>query len=737
MADSGFRPDALLSAVIASSLDGIVMIDTAGKVIEFNPAAEAMFGYSRAQAMGQTIGDLIVPPQWRAAHEAGMARYLREGDPHVIGKRIQIEAMRADGSLFPVELAIAEINADGKRLFSASLRDLSEQRAAQAALAQSNARLTAFLDYAPAAMYLKDVDGTYQVANQFMARALGRPIDQILGFPVSEILQPSAFDQVRRSDEQILTTGAPYVSEERFEVPGGYRDTMAVRFPVRDSEGVITHLGGVLIDITERRQAEGMLRALSEQHPVALVILKHDHQAVMANPAFHDLVGEHVPDWLDHITDRADLLAKMAALPSTDGFETRLVRDGSPLWVSVSWRRWELNGETVNIIAVIDIDARKTAEAQVARQRDALYQAEKLTALGSLLAGVSHELNNPLSAVIGQSLMLEEDCEGTPHAARVLKIRTAAERCGRIVQTFLAMARQKPPERRTATLEKIVAAAVDLADYGIRTASIKLTTDYAPDLPAIVADSDQIHQVIVNLLINAQQAMQSQEAAREIHIRTGRGATPNTVVVEIIDTGPGIAADVRNRIFDPFFTTKAMGMGTGLGLSFSRGIVEAHGGSLRLADTPGGGATFVLELPIDFGPVTAEQPAPTAAVTANGRALVIDDETEVGETLGEFLSRQGFTVDVAHSAAEARAFIAERDYRVILSDLRMPVMDGPAFYRWLLQARPELAQRIGFVTGDTLGDAAASFLGEAGRPYLEKPFTPAGVRAIVAELTAG
>lgn len=621
--------DPLLLAVVASSLDGVIMIDIDGKVLEFNPAAEDMFGYRRADVLGKPIGDLIVPPHLRGAHEAGMTRYLSEGTPHVVGKRIEIDAMRANGSLFPVELAITEIVAGGRRLFSASLRDLSEQRAAEAALAQSNARLTAFLDYAPAAMYLKSKGGTYLVANEFMAAALGKPVNEIVGRHVEQILGPAALSQVAESDRRILETGAPYVSEERFDLPNGHRDTMAVRFPVRDSDGEITHLGGVFIDISERRKAE----------------------------------------------------------------------------------------------------------AEIERHREALHQAEKLTALGSLLAGVSHELNNPLSAVVGQSLMLEEDCAGTPHAARVAKIRTAAERCARIVQTFLAMARQKKPERNPVRLETIAMAAADLADYGIRTAGITLTTDYAADLPTITADKDQLHQVVVNLLINAQQAMQDQSEPREIRLRTAWGDTPGTVRFEISDSGPGVPADVRSRIFDPFFTTKAHAMGTGLGLSFSRGIVEAHGGSLRLTDLPGPGATFVIELPVNGEAAGDGDVAAATTGPSGGRALVVDDEPEVGETLGEMLTRQGFRVDVVTAAAEAQDLLAQGDYDVILSDLRMPGMDGPALYRWLCEQRPALAQRVGFVTGDTLGDAAATFLAKAGRPYLEKPFTPAGVRALLAALS--
>jgi signal transduction histidine kinase/CheY-like chemotaxis protein len=383
---------------------------------------------------------------------------------------------------------------------------------------------------------------------------------------------------------------------------------------------------------------------------------------------------------------------------------------------------------------VIDIDEQKRAEAELARSREALYQSEKLTALGSLLAGVSHELNNPLAVVVGQSMMLEEEAEGTSLAERSAKIRRAAERCAKIVHTFLAMARQKPPAKTLVDVNAAVRSALDLTDYGLRTTGVQVEARLDPDLPPLSADPDQLHQVLANLFVNAQHALQSVSGRRALRVVTRRGAAAGTVEIEVADNGPGVPSEVRRRIFEPFFTTKPQGLGTGLGLSFSHGVIEGHGGRIELLDQSGG-AVFLITLP------SAAGASALAAVdglrlprAAPGAALVIDDEPEIVDMLAELLGRQGYAVSTASTGREGRHKLEAGDFDVVLSDVRMPDVDGPALFEWIEKSRPELRSRIGFITGDTLGPAAASFLNHAGRPYLEKPFTPKAVREFVARL---
>lgn len=390
----------------------------------------------------------------------------------------------------------------------------------------------------------------------------------------------------------------------------------------------------------------------------------------------------------------------------------------------------------------IDVTDRKLAEerlsesqAQLERSREALYQSEKMMALGSLLAGVAHELNNPLAVVVAHATMLEEEAEGTPHASDATKIRTAAERCARIVQSFLAMARQKPPERRATDANRLITSALDLAGYSLRTAGVEVITELATELPPLRVDPDQLHQVLSNLIVNAQQAMLERDGPRQLRI-VSRHAD-EAVEIEVADTGVGIPEHLRRRIFEPFFTTKPQGAGTGIGLSYSMGVIEAHGGTLQLAETSADGSCFRLRLPVgqttDSDSETGTgQNMPT--MSPRGLALVIDDETTLAEVLARMLRSEGYEVKVAGSGQEAQAMLSERDVDLILSDLRMPGMDGPAFFGWLQHERPHLASRIVFVTGDTLGIEAVRFLARAGRPFIEKPFTRASVKSLLAEL---
>jgi len=390
----------------------------------------------------------------------------------------------------------------------------------------------------------------------------------------------------------------------------------------------------------------------------------------------------------------------------------------------------------------IDVTDRKLAEerlsesqAQLERSREALYQSEKMMALGSLLAGVAHELNNPLAVVVAHATMLEEEAEGTPHASDATKIRTAAERCARIVQSFLAMARQKPPERRATDANRLIASALDLAGYSLRTAGVEVITELATELPPLRVDPDQLHQVLSNLIVNAQQAMLERDGPRQLRI-VSRHAD-DAVEIEVADTGAGIPQHLQRRIFEPFFTTKPQGAGTGIGLSYSMGVIEAHGGTLQLADTSPEGSRFRLRVPVGQpadgeGEVVAGEGSAKASL--RGLALVIDDETALAEVLARMLRSEGYEVKVAGSGQEAQAMLSERDVDLILSDLRMPGMDGPAFFSWLQRERPHLAGRIVFVTGDTLGIEAVRFLARAGRPFIEKPFTRASVKSLLAEL---
>ncbi len=417
--------------------------------------------------------------------------------------------------------------------------------------------------------------------------------------------------------------------------------------------------------------------------------------------------------------------------------ETRhRARDGTFRDVSLSVRAIVLRERRFVVATWTDITERKRAEAALARERELSFQREKLAALGSLLAGVAHELNNPLSVVVARAVLLEEQGNLATQTAAA-KIRSAAERCARIVRTFLAMARQQPPQRGPVAIEEVVAAALDIANYALRSANIDVQIDLADDLPPIDADADQLHQVLLNLLINAHHALQDVDGPRRVRITGRHEHAAARLLLTVADNGPGIPEALRARVFEPYFTTKPTGVGTGVGLAVSLGIIETHGGTLTVEHASGAGAAFVITLPV-AGPDTLRSAARPASLASPGSRtiLVVDDEAEVRETLGEILTRAQHRVTMVSSGHEALERLSGQRYDVIFADMRMPGIDGRALYGEIARRWPDQAARVVFVTGDMLTATLSEFIAASGRPLIEKPFLPGDVRRMVGEIAA-
>lgn len=744
--------DAILASVIRSSLDCVIVTDEAGLVVEFNPAAEATFGYSRSAAVGRQISDLIVPPRLREAHALGHAAYISGRAPRLLGRRVEQTAMRADGTEFPVDLAIAEAWSGDRRFFAASLRDLSQRQAADAALRASEARLAAFMKHAPIGMYLKDTDGRYLMANPEMAKVFGRPAESAIGLSAADVFGPEEAAMIAENDRRVLETGQAIAVEEFLSEAVDYAWSLVVRFPVLWADQQQASIGGFDIDITEQKraaerlqQSERRFRDVTEHHPVPVVFIDpRTRQMIVANPAFREIMGvgpddeEHFRQhrWFASREDYQRIKALSGRQVRADGVEVQLRRlDGTVFPASLNWRHIEMDDRPVIVGSIVDLTAIKAAQAELVKSREALAQSERLNALGALLAGVSHELNNPLAVVVAQTQLLEELLAGTPQAQRAGRISRAAERCARIVQTFLAMARQRQPERRRTDVNELIHAVLEIAGYGLHTAGIEVACRFAEGLPPLDLDPDQMHQVLFNLIVNAQHALQEIPVPRRIEISTSRQV--DSLEVVIADNGPGVPAEIRNRIFDPFFTTKDQGVGTGIGLAFSLGVVQAHNGRLELLDRADG-AHFRLLLPVNpcASSDSSDSVAPSAGTGIGRTALVVDDEREVGETMAEFLAAEGFAVTTVDDGASAKTALMGTDFDAIFCDLRMPHTDGPALFDWACQAIPGIAERFVFVTGDTLGAAASRFLERSGRPVIEKPFSRESIRRALGVLAA-
>lgn len=374
-------------------------------------------------------------------------------------------------------------------------------------------------------------------------------------------------------------------------------------------------------------------------------------------------------------------------------------------------------GKVTAIVAIVhDI-------TRVKGERDAVIQSEKMITLGELVAGTSHELNNPLAIVTGYSdLLLEDGQLSDEQRSKVESIRKNAMRASSIVHSLLAFARKRKPERICTDVNEVVETAMLLKDYDLRTSGIWFEKQLAPDLRPVFADPDQIQQVLLNVINNAQDAVLASPSQPRIVIRT-EASGRSLVMIKVEDFGQGIPKSDLKKVFDPFFTTKPVGKGTGLGLAISYGIIREHGGEIKIQSQPGVGTEVTIELPVYESipvPVDKLPQAPEAGVSMN--ILVVDDEAEIVSILKRGLSRDGTAVDTAASAAEALSLASKKKYDFIITDMKMPGGSGVDLYKQLCGIQPIYRERTIFLTGDISNPDTVQFLEEQSLPYFSKPF---------------
>ncbi|MDV2989771.1 MAG: PAS domain S-box protein [Dehalogenimonas sp.] len=496
------------------------------------------------------------------------------------------------------------------------------------------------------------------------------------------------------------------------------------------------------IDITARRQAEQLAVDAVQEWRVTfdsitdmVAIVDADYKIARVNAAFtrvlntrpHEVIGRHCYEVIHGRN------TPHPSCPHSRTFENNKVEysvyfdEKLNFWVeSTSSPILGDQGQITGSVHIIkDISDRKRAEEEQHQLRDKAEMSSRLAAVGEMAAGIAHEINNPLTGVIGFSeLLLTRPDVPEDMKQELTIINEGSQRVKGIVRRMLTFARQSKPEKSSVDINELIENTLELRGYVLKTSNIEVVRDFESRLPRVTADAGQLQQVFLNLIVNAEFAMKQAHDKGILVIKTER--IDGHIRISITDDGPGMSAEVKAKLFQPFFTTKEPGEGTGMGLALSFGIIKEHGGSITVESVEGSGSTFIIELPVataETAPSAVPVPvAPSPAPAKKGRVLVLDDEPTVGMLVKTILTGCGYEVTNCLVPAEALEKLRQGGYDLLILDIRMPGMSGIEFVEELRHRWPELLSRILFITGDTSDLTTREYLNTHQIPFITKPF---------------
>lgn len=717
----------MLRDAIESLSEGFALYDEDGRLVMFN---------TRYREMNHAVEDILEPGlDWeilmRETARRGVYAEAIGREDEWISARIEngieyiqdYELKHTDGTYYTVSVHPTKLGG-----FVVTRTDITARKHAEIAERDGDLLIRQVLEASPAPVVMARVgDGEILYRNPAAIELFGKRENATEHY--CSIDDRADYITTLLADGRVDDYKLTLINRDGEEFPAAIYGRIA---DYKGEEVVVT----TTIDLTGQNEAEALIRKVLEACPVPVQMTNAETgKLLFRSPETTALFGpvEMAKDYYVNAQDRDDYLQILRKTGSIYEHKVRLSNaKKEPFWGSISARLIEFRGEQVVVSNTRDLTDELALQEELTSQRELLFQNEKMSALGELLAGVAHELNNPLSIVVGHSLMLREEAHEPETIKRIEKISSAAERCAKIVKTFLAMARQQPTRMENTDVNAVITTAVDVAGYGKKDEGLEIVCDLSRNIPEIIADADQITQVIINLIINAEQAILAAGEGNRISVATGTGKSGDRVEITVTDNGPGIPKNIIARIFEPFFTTKDVGDGTGIGLAFCHRIIHSHGGHIWADPDYRGGSRFVISLPAGAKDAEDDTGADdNARSRADVRALVVDDEVEVAELIAEILRKEGFRVTLADSGDEAVERLGEERYDLLLSDLNMPSLDGRGLYETIRDRHPYLLERTAFITGDTMGTASQSLLQESQRPYLEKPVSPAELRELV------
>nr|HEX4315982.1 PAS domain S-box protein [Kofleriaceae bacterium] len=715
------------------------------RIVVVNRAAIAMYGWTRDEFLQLTLRDIREPADVPRL-EAQIADSNGKTTPYRRASRHRTK----DGRSIDVDLEIARIaHGDGRVLSMAVVTDLT-------GVADVERRFRLLVENCADGITVIGPDRNLQYVSPGAERILGVQPGELSGRSALTTTHPDDIKTIRQPQPGQVVRN---LLRNRRHSDGEWRWIESIVTNLTDDPAVRAFVSNFR-DVTERvEQARALerwetnFRMVIERMPIATLV--HSSRTVRyLNPAAiallgHDrddeLIGVPVLD-LVHADDRGEVVSKMAksvAVGRSDAATIRMLRrDGSYVEIDAEAVRVMFDGEPASVVMLRDVSERRDLLAR-------MMVADRMMSVGTLAAGVAHELNNPLAYIVSNLAVLADELPALTAgratrrplgelATLLADARDGADRMSAIVRDLRALSRSDDRTVGAVDVTTVLAASVKMAHNELRHRA-RVVQVYDRDLPAACGNASRLGQVFLNLLINAAHAIEEGHAD-DNQVRVHAFRRGDRIVVDVADTGVGIAPAVVGRIFDPFFTTKPVGVGVGLGLSISHEIVRSFGGSIEVASELGKGSSFQVTLPIATA-VAAEEAAPTTPplpVRAEPvvRVLMIDDEAAVGRSTAMLLAPD-FDVTAVTRAADGLARIARGEpFDAILCDLMMPEMSGMEFFQQLRERAPAVARRVVFLTGGAFTPQARAFLAEIDQPHVAKPFEEQDLRRALARVRA-
>ncbi len=744
-----------------------------GAIRAANRSFAQMFGLPFSEVVGHRLDEFLDTPgrAGRATAEKALAGFVERR--HWSGI-IQI-VLKKSGAVHYFDCTLHAMVKDGQVVGITGLaKNITQQR-------ENEARFTELFETLQEGVYFTTPEGKILDANPALVRMLGYDSkEELLGMRVRDLY----FDVTQRAlqlqeVEMLERVHGREITLRRKD--GRAAVCLDTSTAIRDASGRALRYEGTLLDITERKEMEKRLHAeqefarrLVDSLPDIIDALDTQGRYTFVSQRIKDALGYPPEELIGHaLGERAHPDSRPALLElfndlisgrRTHGvveYYTRHKNGDWRLFRGAAGPLFDAEGKIAGVIASSrDVTEVKRLEQQV-------IQSEKLAAMGQMIAGVAHELNNPLTAVLGVSELLRDGATDETTRRQLDLAYRQARRAAHIVQSLLAFSRPTTPGKALLNLSDLLQRTLQLHEHSLRSNNISVDFLPKPDLPAVIGDASQLTQVFLNLFTNAEQAI------REIHdrgtMKIGLTSNGKAVSISLQDDGSGISPEALPRIFDPFFTTKRPGRGTGLGLSICMAIVREHGGNIEVHSVPGRGSTFTVTLPVQslsthWSPSRLESPevlnacateqegaAATPALAASGKCtpqalaslhgrsvLVVDDEESICELVHDGLSAQGLLVDRASTGEQALRMVATRFYDAVLCDLHLtapgqPAMSGGKICDELQAHCGEQKPFCLLMTGDLIDPATAQILRRNGTRIIQKPFRISDLLALLHE----